>query len=75
MKSVFISILMFIVVFTALKFNILSLFDNRIILYVSIVCLIIVIGCALYFIGIPGSTDAKKVTTETQEKKDDETSV
>lgn len=53
MKSTFLSILIFIVVFTALKLNILKLLDNNVLLYISIALFIGVIGSALYFVGIP----------------------
>lgn len=53
MKSVLLSFLMFIVVFTALKFNVLRIFDHHIIVYVSWTAFVIVIFCALYFIGAP----------------------
>ena len=53
MKSVFISILMFIVLFTALKFNILVVFEGRILFYISIICFVCVIVGALFFVGLP----------------------
>lgn len=71
MKSIFISFLMFIVVFTALKFDILSLFDNSFMIYIALTGLFIVIACGLYFVGIPKLSDIKKQINKTQEKKDD----
>jgi hypothetical protein len=53
MKSTLLSILIFIVVFTALKLNILKLIDNDVLFYISIVFFIGVVGSALYFVGIP----------------------
>ena len=71
MKSILLSILMFIVIFTALKFNILSLIDNHIIFYVAIIGIIVVIISALYFVGVPKLSDFKKPTLKKEEEKDD----
>lgn len=72
MKSVILSFLMFIVVFTALKFNVLRIFDHHIIVYVSLTAFIIVIFCALYFIGTPKWRDVQSTFKKKPEEKNDE---
>lgn len=71
MKSVFLSFLMFIIVFTALKLDILHVLDNSFMIYIALVGLLIVVACGLYFVGIPKLSDIKKQINKTQEKKDD----
>lgn len=71
MKSVFLSVLMFAIVFAALKFDILRLFDNHIIFYIAIIVVIIVISGGLYFVGIPKVSDLKKSFQKKPEDKDD----
>ena len=71
MKSVFLSILMFVVVFTALKFNILALLSSQLLVYIAIFAMIVVMICGLYFIGVPKVSDFKKAPSATGEKKDE----
>jgi hypothetical protein len=68
MKSTLLSILIFIIVFAALKLNVLKLLDGNILLYISLVFFIGVIGCALYFVGIPKS-DKTDILSKTQPKE------
>lgn len=68
MKSTLLSILIFIVIFTALKFNVLKLLDGNVLLYISLVFFIGVIGSALYFVGIPKS-DKGNIPTKIQPKE------
>jgi hypothetical protein len=72
MKSTLISILIFIVIFTALKLNVLKLLDGNILLYISLVFFVGVIGSALYFVGIP-KPEKNNLPPEIQskERKDD----
>ena len=72
MKSVLLSFLMFIVVFTALKFNVLRIFDHHIIVYVSWTAFVIVIFCALHFIGAPKWQGVKNAFKKKPEEKNDE---
>lgn len=68
MKSTLLSILIFIIVFAALKLNVLKLLDGNILLYISLVFFIGVIGSALYFVGIPKS-DKNDILSKTQPKE------
>lgn len=71
MKSVFLSILMFILVFTALKLNILRLFDGHILFYISICSIIIAFICGVYYVGVPKFSDFNKFPQKKPEDKDD----
>lgn len=70
MKSVFLSILMFIVVFTALKLNILRIFDHHIIVYAALIGFVVVLICAFYFVGVPKASDFKKAFRKKSEERD-----
>ena len=70
MKSVFLSILMFIVVFTALKLNILRIFDHHIIVYTALISFIVVLACAFYFVGLPKASDLRKSYKKRKEERD-----
>lgn len=60
---------MFFVVFALLKMNILDLFSNTIFHIISFICLISVVGCAIYFVGIPSRT--KELAMQTDDKTND----
>ena len=65
MKSLFWSILIIVIVFTAIKLNILIIFDGHALFYTAIIGFACVIGCALYFVGLPkndSSADLPKNT-------------
>lgn len=72
MKSVLLSFLMFIVVFTALKLDILKVFDSHIIVWLAAISFVIVMGCALYFIGVPRWKDIKNTFKKMPKEKNDE---
>lgn len=74
MKSVFLSILIFVAVFSMLKMNVLALIDNRFFTPLALGAFIIVIGCAVYFVGLPKAGDAAAKLQQPplpEEKKDD----
>lgn len=75
MKSVFLSILIFIVVFSLLKMNVLMLVDNHFFVPIALGAFIIVLGCAIYFVGLPKTgdmVDKLKQISHPEEKEDDE---
>lgn len=72
MKSVLLSFLMFIVVFSALKFNILRVFDHHIVVWLAAISFIIVVGCAIYFVGAPKWKDIKNAFKKMPKEKNDE---
>jgi uncharacterized membrane protein YidH (DUF202 family) len=72
MKSVLLSFLMFIVVFTAIKFDILRIFDHHIVVWLAGISFIIVMGCALYFIGAPKWADIKNAFKKMPREKNNE---
>lgn len=53
MKSLFWSILIIVIVFIAIKLNILIIFDGHALFYTAIIGFACVIGCAVYFVGLP----------------------
>ena len=53
MKSLFWSILIIAIVFIAIKLNILIIFDGHALFYTAIIGFACVIGCAIYFVGLP----------------------
>lgn len=53
MKSLFWSILIIVIVFTAIKLNILIIFDGNALFYTAIIGFACVIGCAVYLVGLP----------------------
>lgn len=59
MKSIFLTILMFIVIFGALQLNILVLFDNNILPILAILLFVIVVGYSIYKFGFPSLEDIK----------------
>lgn len=56
MKSVLLTFLMFFVIFALLKMNILDVFSNTVFHIISYISIITVLGCAVYFVGIPSRT-------------------
>ena len=67
MKSVVVTFLMFVVVFILLKFDALALIDNSIFRIGSFVLFCCVLGCAIYFVGIP---DFKQLQNDIAEDRD-----
>lgn len=61
MKSVILTFLMFIVIFIILKADAVSIIDNGIFKIASFVLFFAVLGCAVYFVGIP---DFRKIKSE-----------
>lgn len=57
MKSVLLTFLIFFVIFTLLKLNILDVISSRIFHFISYACIITVVGCGIFFIGFPSRSD------------------
>ncbi len=53
MKSIVITLLMFIVVFSLVSFNVLDILDNKIFSYSVRIIFLMVMFCAFIFVGIP----------------------
>lgn len=70
MKSVLITFVIFFVIFALLKMNILDIFSNTIFHIISYASLITVVGCAIYFVGIPSRT--KEIMLQNDDKNNDQ---
>lgn len=68
MKTAIISLFFLIIIFTALQYNVLSLLRSDAFHYASYAALVIVIGCAVYFVGV------KRAPTETSTNSSAQTS-
>lgn len=73
MKSIFVTLIMFAVVFGSLWLGVLDLIDNNYFIYISGLIFVMVVGYALIFIGKPTKEDfinAFKISGKQQTKKD-----
>ena len=73
MKSVFVTLIMFAVVFGSLWLGVLDLIDNSYFIYISGLIFVMVVGYALIFIGKPTKKDfinAFKISGKQQTEKD-----
>ena len=64
MKSVLGTFLIFIIIFGLLKMNIIGVLNSTTFHVVSYASLIIVVGCAVYFIGMPSFSKKSKNTDD-----------
>lgn len=53
MKSVFLSYVIFAVVFAILSTNVLDIFASNIFSYISGIALVLVLLCGIFFVGLP----------------------
>ena len=72
MKSVFLSFFIFLIVFIVLRSDILSVVSTNIFSYITFGAFLLVIGCALYFVGIPKMSENSPKTNEETKESDDE---
>lgn len=70
MKSVLLTFLIFFVVFTLLKMNIVGLLSSSVFHIVSYTLAGIVFACAIYFVGLPSRT--KEIKQQEREQNNDE---
>ena len=68
MKSVVLTFLMLVIIFAVLKTNVLAIVDVNVLEIVFFVLFVIVMGCAVYFVGIP---DFRKVIKYMAEDEDE----
>ena len=64
MKSVLLTFLIFFVIFTLLKLNILDIISSRVFHFVSYACIFTVVGCAIFFIGFPSRSNSSQQLPE-----------
>ena len=72
MKSVFLSFFIFLIVFIVLRSDILSVVSTNIFSYITFGAFLLVIGCALYFVGIPKTSENSPEPNEETKESDDE---
>lgn len=72
MKSVFLSFFIFLIVFIVLRSDILSVVSTNTFSYITFGAFLLVIGCALYFVGIPKMSENSPKSNEETKESDDE---
>lgn len=72
MKSVLGTFLIFIVIFGLLKMNIIGVLNSTTFHVISYIALVLVVGCAVYFVGMPslGKKNKNAVEKTSQERQD-----
>ena len=70
MKSVILSIILFIIVFTALELGAIKLLDNRITIYFGLSSVIISLILALHYVGLPSDSNSTTKSNKTLKKKE-----
>lgn len=72
MKSVFLSFIIFFVVFLIMRSDILAVVSTDAFTYLTFGSFILVLGCAFYFIGIPKiKISPQKLDEKTKENNDE----
>ena len=75
MKSVLGTFLIFIVIFGLLKMNIIGVLNSTTFHIIGYAALILVVGCAIYFVGMPSvdkkNKNAVEKTLEERQDKDE----
>ncbi|MBP5216181.1 MAG: hypothetical protein J6039_06500 [Alphaproteobacteria bacterium] len=69
MKSIFITFLLFIVVFSVAQSGVFGLLSHWSLHYGAFVLLAVIICCALYFVGLPKKTEKQSKKEEKDENK------
>lgn len=69
MKSVFLTILIFIGIFAIVKMNVLTIIDSSYFHYLAYISLAIVIICALIIVGIPKFSNSDNTKEDHHEKE------
>lgn len=64
MKSVLLTFLIFFIIFTLLKMNILDVISSGIFHFISYACILTVIGCGIFFIGLPSRSNSSQQLSE-----------
>lgn len=72
MKSIFLSFFIFLIVFIVLRSDILSVVSTNTFSYITFGAFLLVIGCALYFVGIPKISENSPEPNEETKESDDE---
>lgn len=74
MKSIILTIFMFIVIFASLHFGIMDVISSNVFSYASYIIFIAVILCAVYFVGLPKKqkTDSTSATEQPTSEKERE---
>lgn len=71
MKSVFLTIIFFIILFSSLKMGILDIIDTTAFSYITFISFFAVIIVAIYFIGLPKLPPISEIWKMIKEKDDD----
>ena len=75
MKSVLMTFLMFFVVFASIQMGILDVINSGLFHFIAYAAFAVVIGCAVYFVGIPKFSDDTDENPEIAITESSETSV
>jgi hypothetical protein len=62
---------MFIVVFTAIYFHVMDLIDNNFFRFISLGGFLVVVACAVYFVGLPKFENSSTQEVSEREKNEE----